>query len=373
MNRTPILVLANHNDWLTAYTLYCLGQSQLFELHLLSRKPKNPFRFLPGIKSNNYFPREASDTALVAFARQVAEKTKAKVLVPISDRGFRWAIQYKELLQQFIALIPLPEPWAYTIASDKGQLATFMKQNAIPTPLTLTDLTGNLEEKLEGIPFPVLLKPKVGAGGKGKGGEPPITYFPDKAALLTFISHHQVIAHKYIVQAFVKGYVIGCNVLYKKGQLLTYTIQKSVIPIVHFGPSWGIEFINNKEVIGVVDALLSKLQWNGVANIDLICDADSNSIKVLEINARFWQTIVGSMVRSGINFPSLACLVALHGTVEQAPARLGKYIPLGHFLKYKMSSAFSNPAFNWKEADLRLYFMTLLSRAYVFYQKSRSK
>lgn len=373
MERIPVLILA-WDYWLTVNTLYCLQQQKHVELHFLSHQDKNPFRFSRRIKSHHYFLKNAPDEARVAFIKQVVEKTGARVLMPINRVGFEFAIQNKEALQRFVALIPVPELWSFKIAEDKGQLAEFMAANAIPTPATLVNLGDNLEQRLEGFPFPALVKPRFGFGGKGSVGEPDITMFTDRAKLLEFVRRHQHLAHRLLIQSHVEGYVVGCNVLCEQGRLLAYTIQKGVLKNQHFAPSLGIEFIYDQQVSEVVSDLLAKLRWSGVANLDLIYDEKTNDVKVLEINPRFWLTINGSMVRASVNFPYLACLRALNLPIDMAPYQVGKYIPLLSFLKYKVRdrSSAGNVKFGWNEIDLRYYFSSLLSRACYFYDKKKT-
>ena len=369
MRKVPILILEYSNYLLTANTLYCLGQCKQFDIHFLSRNAKSPFRYSQQIKSFYYFPKEEPDASFLAFAKKTTEKTNAKVLVPTSSPSFRFIIQNQEAIQQFIKVIPLPELWAYEIAADKGKLAEFLLKNQIATPPTFYSLSENLEKQLEDFPFPVLLKPKVGSGGQGASKKPGITRFDDKAKLVSFIRQHKL-EEGYIIQHFIDGYVIGCNVLYKDGQLITHTIQKGLVLRENFLPSLGIEFFNNYEVIELVHNLMSKLKWNGLANLDLIYDNKNKSIKILEVNPRFWVTIAGSMFTANINFPALACMMALNLPMENIVYKTGKYIPLSAFVEYKFSSNTVNKVkFNWKEIDSRHYFANLLPKMYTLYSQ----
>ena len=369
MERIPVLILS-WDYWLTVNTLYCLRQQKHLELHFLTRGATSPFRFSSDIKSHHYFPKDTPDETLLALIEQVVEETGARVLLPINRLGFRFASQYKEELQRFVALIPLPEPWAFKIAEDKGLLAEFMAANGVPTPPTLVNLADNLPQRLEGFPFPVLVKPRFGFGGRGSAGEPDITMFTDRDRLQEFVRRHQHLAHRLVIQSKVEGYVVGCNVLCEQGRLLAYTIQKGVLKTNDFSPSLGIEFIHDRRVVEVVSDLLRKLKWGGVANLDLIYDEKNNDIQVLEINPRFWLTINGSMARASVNFPYLACLRALDRPIEVAPYQVGKYIPLLSFLKYKIRDRSAGRVkFGWKEIDLRYYFSSLVSRACYFCNK----
>ena len=369
MRKVPILLLEYSNYLLTANTLYCLGQYKQFEIHLLSRNAKSPFRFSQLVKSFHYFPKGEPDVSFLDFAKKVTQKTNAKVLVPTSAPSFRFLIQNQEVIEQFIKVIPLPELEAYEIAAEKGKLAKFLLENQIPTPSTLYNLTENLEQQLANFPFPVLLKPKVGSGGQGALKKPGITRFDDKAKLISFIRQHHL-EEGYIIQHFIDGYVIGCNVLYKEGKLVTYTIQKGLVLRDNFACSLGIEFINNHEVVELVDNLMSKLKWNGVANLDLIFDNKNKTVKILEVNPRFWVTVGGSMFTANINFPALVCLMALNQPLENIDYKLGKYIPLSAFVEYKFSSSIVNKVkFSWKEIDSRHYFSNFIPRVYNLYSQ----
>lgn len=368
------MVLEYQSDYLTANTIYCLGGSELFEVHLLSRSLNNPYRLLPRVKSFHYFPDDKPESVYLDYIQQVIQRTGSKVLVPTNSPGVNFVIQHKDTLQQFIKIMPIPERWAYDIAADKGLLASFMLENSIPTPPTIFDLTKNLETALDDMVFPVLLKPSFGEGGYAlTAEESPITEFKDKSALMSFIKERNI-KQKHIIQRFIEGYVVGCNVLYQEGKLIAFTIQKSLTPTRPFAPSIGIEFIESEEAITIVDTLMSKLQWSGVANLDLIYDTQNQKLQILEINPRFWLTLTGSMVRANVNFPSLACQLALDQPIELAPYSLGKYIPLGTYIKYRLSvPQMEKVRFKWKEIDVVYFWKTLLSRAYRIYNEKIQK
>ena len=124
----------------------------------------------------------------------------------------------------------------------------------------------------------------------------------------------------YIVQEFIKGYNLCFNVLAKEGEILAYTIQKPRIAGRNeFEPSFGIEFFHDQKIYNSFKKIIQTLNWTGVANIDLRYDEENQEVKILEMNTRFWGTLIGSLL-AGINFPYLNCL-----------AGLGKHVPESHY------------------------------------------
>jgi hypothetical protein len=138
-----------------------------------------------------------------------------------------------------------------------------------------------------------------------------IVFFTNQAELEQFLRNQENSAD-FIIQEFISGYDLSCNVLCRNGEILAYTIQRGIIPgKKRFQPPAGIEFIHQEQVINNVEKLMRALNWSGVANIDFRYDENDKQVKILELNPRYWQTLLGSLV-AGVNFPYLAYLSSLH-------------------------------------------------------------
>ncbi|MBD2722165.1 ATP-grasp domain-containing protein [Hymenobacter armeniacus] len=331
MEKLIVLVLEGEYR-LTAAVLFCLSRDERMVVHMVSRDATSPFRYSRYVRSHHRQPQGAFDADFVPFVQQVAARTAAQVLLPIDVEGMRFCIAHHPALETALRVLPLPSAHAYEIAADKSWLAGFMRRHDIPGPVTITNIGQHLPEQLATLRFPVLLKPTGGEGGLG------IELFREAAPLLERIAQLPPGA-KYIVQTYLEGYDIDCNVLYKDGQLLAYSVQRGLLPAANaYAPTQAIEFVKNDAVLAVVDRLMTALHWNGVAHLDLRYDADSGAINVIEINPRFWLTVVGSAVTAKVNFPVLACLAALNRPVARPAFALGRYIPFNNFLKYKYLS-----------------------------------
>ncbi|MFQ5436991.1 MAG: ATP-grasp domain-containing protein, partial [Anaerolineae bacterium] len=135
----------------------------------------------------------------------------------------------------------------------------------IPCPRTrLVTSDENFEQSLNCLSFPALLKPVRGSDGKG------IQIFNDSVSLIKTLEKNKDFAGQYIVQSFIDGYDIDCNVLCQDGKILAHTIQKGFIfRGRQFAPPAGIEFVQNEQIFEIVNRWVSATRWTGVAHLDL--------------------------------------------------------------------------------------------------------
>ncbi len=325
----PVLVLEG-DFHLTMAVLFCLSRQPGFRIHMVSRVPHSPFRFSRYLDSHQFFSPAKSEAEFVAFIGHVVAETETRVLLPIDVPGMRLVIAHRDELAKVVRVLPLPCTEAYETATDKSRLAVFMQAHGIPAPDTILDIRNNLPAKLESFRFPVLLKPVEGAGGRG------ITRYETAGALLSAVAALPPTGN-YLIQNCLAGYDIDCNVLYEDGRLVAYSIQKGLVPALSsaYAPTEAIEFVRSRAVLTVVNELMSALHWSGVAHIDLRYDEHTDQMRVIEINTRFWLTVVGSAITAQVNFPVLACLTTLGQHLEPGPSQLGRYIPLARLLAYR--------------------------------------
>lgn len=69
-----------------------------------------------------------------------------------------------------------------------------------------------------------------------------------------------------------------------------------------FSPQLGYEFIEESNILKTISELMKSLNWSGVACVDIRFDNKEQIFKVIEINTRYWRSLMGSLA-AGVNFP----------------------------------------------------------------------
>jgi len=283
----------------------CLGQIKNIRIIILSSDPwplirfsRYTFRFLK-------YKNKMGEEGRLKVIYNTIKELKPDVVLPVDIPTIRLISENWSLLSKLASIAPLPKTDALEISNNKWLLSGWLKDNNIPCPPTTLLKSDNAwEDNISPVPFPALIKPPLGSGGEG------IEYLKNVTSLFNLCNKNQSF-DELILQTFIKGYDIDCSILCKKGEILAYTIQKVFVQgSVHFRRAAGIDFFHDSKTFGVVKDLAEKFNWTGIVHIDLRYDEEEKQVKVIEMNPRFWGSLIGSLC-AGVNFPYLACLIAL--------------------------------------------------------------
>lgn len=343
------ILIPDGESTLTKHVIHCLAYHRNIDIHVLSKDPKSVIQHSRFIKSfqtydekkitgktveltgnaviddlrlyHHYDPEKRS--AIMDEIVSCAKANGATILFPVDEHIVKIIGYERKTLDAAGIKILTPDIAMFLTAIDKWELSQFLKAKNIPHPATVRYRQGDPSPVAGGVNFPVIIKPINQGNALG------IRSFKDEQSFTNFFATEKI-EHEYIVQPLISGYDIDCSVLCKDGKVLAYTIQKAVQhAAVAYRAAVGIEFLNNDEVIGVVSKMMAELEWSGVAHIDLRYDADAKQVKVIEINARYWGSLLGSL-NAGVNFPFLA-IETLNGETFKMPSY--------SFKRYFMSNA----------------------------------
>jgi predicted ATP-grasp superfamily ATP-dependent carboligase len=323
-----VLIVDGESDF-ALFVARCLAQVPDLELHVLSSQAWVPLRFSRHRRTYRYRARGNSDEQRLDVIRQAVEQTGADIILPVDESAVHFVSAHRQSVVEMAALPPIPEPEAFETVVNKWSLAQFLRENGIPGPATiLYTADDEFKRNLRDLQFPVLIKPARARGGEG------IQRFDTPSGLMGVLS--DIVAtssYQYIVQSFVRGYNVDCSALCDDGRILAHTIQRGFVAgSQSFAASAGIDFIRHDQVLDVIGKLISAVKFSGIVHVDLRYDRQEQQAKIIDVNARYWGSLIGSLV-VGVNFPHLACLAALGVDFPSPDYQLGRYVASGAAVK----------------------------------------
>lgn len=333
-SRINVLIPDGDSTWALS-VIQCLSQVERYKLFVLSNKKRTASKYSRHIAYYKYYLRTSDDEWLTCITQEIKSKD-IDIVIPIAEVEISFFIRYKETVSKFTKLIPLPDHYNFEIAKNKRSLSDFAIANHISHPKSFSIATGkDIQTLLDIDNFPVLVKPLGLKGGDG------IKKIDFKVKLEKLIAKRNT---SLFIQEYIEGYDIDCSVLCLNGKIMTHTIQKGNLEGNNiFEPQLGFDFLKNSQVLNLVEDVMLKLNWSGVAHLDLRYDKKAKDYKLIEINPRFWGSVEASRV-VGINFPDLAIRLGLNETFECEDYKLSSYMRLKGVLK----SIKRNPGFMFK-------------------------
>jgi predicted ATP-grasp superfamily ATP-dependent carboligase len=299
----------------------CLVQWRGTQVHLLTADGKSPARYSRHVRSVRCCGPARPEAGWKEILNREAERTRADVVLPVDQKGIRIVTAHRDALPPTAHLPLMPSLTSLDCADDKFALAQLLQALKLPLPRTIrVTRDRDFAKALRTFSFPVLLKPTARAGGEG------IRQFNTRGTLVRHVMDGVLGDEPHIVQEFVPGYDLSCNVLCQDGRIVTHTLQRGFLPPTKpFRMPSGVEFFHHDDAIASIRTLAAALNWNGVANIDMRFDEAAGKARILEINPRFWGSLLASAY-VGVNFAEAACRFALNLEYPVAEYRLGRFI-----------------------------------------------
>jgi predicted ATP-grasp superfamily ATP-dependent carboligase len=267
-----------------------------------------------------------------------------KVLLPMCDYTTIPISNHLDELRKYV-LTPVPEFDALQTTRDKLRTLELAQQLGIDTPATYSIQS---DEQLKSIAstmtYPCVTKLRQGAGGFGfrifECEESLVQEYPLTAqeSDFVFVREHP------LIQEYVPGEIHDVCLLFNRGKVRAAVTQKRLMMYPSKG---GIGILNETTdeptIRDQAVRLLESLNWHGPAQVEFKVDSKSESPKLMEVNGRYWGTL-DLCVRAGVNFPLLACEMAINGdidTVSHYKTGLRYHWPFPYGLLHLVESGFA--------------------------------
>lgn len=257
-------------------------------------------------KYRYHTPNPEKDHSFAQEVLSIVKKDNYDVLLPISYAAVMQLSEIKDELEKYVK-IPVADLSSLTLAGHKDETVKIAEKVGVRVPKTYYPL--NIEEARElagKLQYPVVVKGAEEAGYVGYANSPE-----------ELVSRYSSIS-KYlpIVQEYIPGEGYGFFALYNHGNPQAIFMHRRIreYPVTG-GPSTCAESIYDPELKKCGEAMLDILQWHGVAMVEFKKDSRTGEYVLMEINPKFWGSLDLS-IASGVDFPYLACRMALDGNIE---------------------------------------------------------
>lgn len=318
--KANVLVLDYSGDPLGLSVVRCLGQCAELKLHVLTGFKAAPSRYSRYVSWYEAIAEGADEERWVEAIHRAIDTQGIDIVFPVGYAEMLLLSRYGGDFDGRVAIHPVAEVEQLDIASDKWKLMEFLRKNSLSYPkAVLIDGACDFSSALDGLRFPVLVKQTDLSAGRG------IRRFSRASEVISFFRERSGRSRQYMVQEYVAGYDLDFSCLCKDGKILAYTIQKGIKEsAMAYKPPLTIEFVDDRRVYDLMASVMGRLHWNGIANADLRCDEERGEIKLIEINARYWMSLLGSLA-VGVNFPYLGYLMAVGREFPVPTYKLGVY------------------------------------------------
>lgn len=237
--------------------------------------------------------------------RRICEENRVSVLLPVLGEAAVIA-RHRHRLGSDVRLL-LGDADTLAIFADKYRTYGVAREAGVLVPeyRAVADLADD-PAALAAFPCPCLAKPVWGWGGYG------MHECDDAQALAALIADMpEQTRADYFVQRRMAGDVVCVAMLCDAGRVYasdTFRIVTSY-PSRH-GQSTVRETVRCDAAVESLRGLLEHVRWSGPCQADFIVDPATGAPYLIDINARYWNSLIQSTAR-GIDFPSLHCMLAL--------------------------------------------------------------
>jgi predicted ATP-grasp superfamily ATP-dependent carboligase len=211
------------------------------------------------------------------------------------------------------AVLPFADANMIETASDKAAVVTMARELRVPVPATVVCANAaDVRAAISEFQFPIVVKPARSRVRTPEGWVlNRVEYAVGPSELLARAETLPVTAFPVLLQERILGSGIGFFVCYDRGVPIACFAHRRIREKPATG---GVSVLC--ESIDVPPAarasgyrLLDRLSWHGVAMVEYKEDHRDGTLRLMEINARFWGSLQLA-IRAGVDFPRILLDVA---------------------------------------------------------------
>lgn len=278
---TPIL-LFSVNDYLSLYVARVLDRDK-YTLYFLGPMGQ-AVRFSRFCKK--YFTCANTDITLVNQINTISRKYSITSVIALDLSTSVCLSRIKTQLD--CPVFPVSNASDIMRIANKWEIIPLLDALNLPHPKTV--LINTPDELTHAIlPKPFLIKPLMQGGGRG---------IKKINAPSDVVLYHQTFSpyktFPLIIQEYIDGSDVDLSLIAMNGVIQGWTIQRR-------NKQGDIEFIEDPDVLSIGKKLIGHLRYSGFMHIDMIREAKTGLLFLLECNPRVWGSI-GASIGAGVDF-----------------------------------------------------------------------
>lgn len=257
-------------------------------------------------------PYKAPERYVADISRILLERN-IEVVLPMTEITTLLITEHQHLFPSHVR-VPFPPTSVVSAASNKAHVIRLAEQIGVPTPRTeILERPAQLEDVAERLSYPTVVKParsRVWTGDRWLSTS--VSYASTLDELRSQLAEMPDALFPVLLQERIEGPGVGvfmcCD---EQGVIATFSHRR----IREKPPSGGVSVLSESIPVDPVACaqatrLLRELQWRGVAMVEFKQDNRDGSLKLMEINGRFWGSLQLA-IDAGVDFPSLAADLAV--------------------------------------------------------------
>lgn len=265
-------------------------------------------------------PMERSD-AFVDSVVKLARQHGVEVILPMTEISTLLLTRERHRLPPGCAL-PFPSHRSVGRASNKAEVVNLARDLGVPVPETTIVAAFDDLSAIERIrSFPVVVKPACSRVWADAGWiSNSVSYAADLGELRDRLRGLSALSFPVLLQERIHGPGVGIFMLCEHGRPIARFAHRR---IREKPPSGGVSVLCESAPVDEVaavhaEALLGSLDWSGPAMVEFKRDLRDGSLRLMEINGRFWGSLQLA-VDAGVDFPALLVQAAAGLVPESIP------------------------------------------------------
>lgn len=254
------------------------------------------------------YPDPVRDSAgfVETLLRTVRERG-IDVVLPVTEITTALVVQSRAEVERH-SRVPFPAAATFNRAANKVEVLALAEKLSIPIPTGV--VLARPGERLrwpEGLRFPVVVKPhrsRIAINGRWRSTS--VTYAENERELEAILAAKDPSEYPILLQQRIVGPGVGVFMCYQRGKLVA---QFSHRRLREKPPSGGVSVLCESAPVSpqarrYAQILLDELGWEGVAMVEFKQDEADQTLKLMEINGRFWGSLQLA-IDAGVDFPDL--------------------------------------------------------------------